>query len=213
MFDFDTLFPAIVISGALLVGGLGISQYFRRLAATRRIDDYRFPAWIARKVGKRYPELSPAQLDRVIEGLREYFHLTNQGAGRMIAMPSQVVDVAWHEMILATRDYRRFCREVLGRFLHHTPAEAMSGPTTAPDGIKRAWRLSCQREGIDPQTPKALPLLFAIDAELGIADGFHYELNCNPNDPGSYCASGIGCGGGCSGEGGGDGCGGGCGGD
>jgi hypothetical protein len=77
-------------------------------------------------------------------------------------MPSQVVDDAWHEFILFTRQYQQFCERGLGRFLHHTPAEAMRSPTDAQDGIKRAWRLACRRDGIDPKAPQSLPLLLRL---------------------------------------------------
>jgi len=136
-------------------------------------------------------------------------------------MPSQAVDDAWHTFILFTRSYESFCRNAFGRFLHHTPAEAMRSATQAQEGIKHAWRLACRREGLDPRSPSRLPLLFGIDAMLGIGNGFHYQLQCNPGaGASSYCASHIGCsscGGGCSGDrsgcGGDSGCGGGCGGD
>jgi hypothetical protein len=140
----------------------------------------------------------------------------------MVAMPSQVVDDAWHEFILFTRQYARFCRGAFGRFLHHTPAEAMRSPTQASDGIKRTWRLACAREGIDPRKPQRLPRLFAMDAALLIAGGFIYQLDClatgRDGAAGTgFCASDIGCGGGCSGDSGGSdgdgGGGGGCGGD
>ena len=97
----------------------------------------------------------------------------------MVSMPSQVVDVAWHEFILYTRPYEKFCKKGLGRFLHHTPTEAMSSPTVAQDGIKRAWRLSCARHKIDPARPAELPLLFSIDKQLNIEDGFIYSKNCS----------------------------------
>lgn len=134
-------------------------------------------------------------------------------------MPSQVVDDAWHEFILFTRQYDQYCRKAFGRFLHHTPAEAMSSPTQASQGLRRAWRLACRREGIDPQNPERLPRLFALDNRLGIAGGFVYHLDCmaarQAGDASGYCASHIGCGGsgsdGCSGDSG-SGCGGGCGG-
>lgn len=35
--------------------------------------------------------------------------------------PSHTVDLAWHEFILFTRAYDKFCHEKLGRFIHHTP--------------------------------------------------------------------------------------------
>lgn len=37
--------------------------------------------------------------------------------------PSKVVDYAWHEFILFTKLYENFCKEKLGKFIHHTPDE------------------------------------------------------------------------------------------
>ncbi|MFL6678584.1 MAG: TIGR04222 domain-containing membrane protein [Burkholderiaceae bacterium] len=51
--------------------------------------------------------------------------MLTQVAGTQVC-PSDDVDQAWHLHITRTADYERFCREVLGRFLHHRPAE--SGP-------------------------------------------------------------------------------------
>jgi len=144
-------------------------------------------------------------------------------------MPSQAVDVAWHEFILFTRAYQAYCARAIGRFLHHTPTEAMKTPTLAQEGIRRAWRLACAKEGIAPAAPTRLPLLFAIDGLLAIEDGYRYSLDCrdksSPLYGDGYCAGHIGCASGCGGDsgcssdaggdGGGDGggCGGGCGGD
>jgi hypothetical protein len=178
------------------------------------IERFPYSEFLDRRLAARRPELTPAQRGQVVDGLRDYFQLCRMGGRRMVAMPSQAVDDAWHEFILFTRHYHRFCKGAFGRFLHHTPAEAMRTPTEASDGIKRAWRLACARDGIDPARPGRLPHLFALDAALGIAGGFIYHLDCLAAT-GAYagtgfCASHIGCGGGCSG--GGDG-GGGCGGD
>jgi len=213
-----------------LIAVVLIYNYLRGARKRREafIQSYRFPTTISQKVKKVYPHLSDAQVKRVIDGLREYFSICNTAGRRMISMPSQVVDLAWHEFILFTRAYRNFCKRGVGRFLHHVPAEAMAAPTLAQDGIKRAWRLACQREGMDPKAAARLPMLFAIDAELGISDGFHYVLDCsearerdqNSGGGAVYCGSHIGCGGGCGGsscssDGGscGSSCGGGCGGD
>lgn len=196
---------------------LGYGLYRRAVIARRErlIDAFSFPQVIPEKVAATYPHLGTQEVDLVMAGLREYFHLCNLAGPRMVAMPSQAVDVAWHEFILFTRKYEWFCKKALGRFLHHTPAEAMSSPTIAQKGIKTAWKLSCHRENIAPRAPKALPLLFALDAQLDISDGFRYELDCNKKGVSGYCAGHIGCGSGCGGDSGGDsgGCGGGCGGD
>lgn len=219
----DTLFIAVVLAVVVIVV-IRISRKNRAKQRSVLIDSYEFPARIRKKVAATYPHLDDQQVDQVIDGLREYFHVCNIAGKRMVSMPSQAVDVAWHEFILFTKHYQVFCSKALGRFLHHTPAEAMSSPTMAQTGIKNAWRITCTREQIDPKTPDRLPLLFAMDAALAIPDGFTYALNCKASDyqPGHYpyCASHIGCSSGCSGGGGegsdigGDaGCGGGCGGD
>ena len=187
----------------------------RGAAAVRRradfIDNYDFHPAVMNKFREVRPDLTEAQEELVLAGLRDYFHLCNKAKRRMVAMPSQVVDDAWHAFILFTRAYDMFCRKAFGRFLHHTPAEAMAAPTMAQDGIKRAWRLACARDGIDPKNPARLPLLFSIDTDLNIPNGFRYSLNCaaaaaaagSMQNSGSYCASHIGCGGGCGGDSGG----------
>lgn len=197
---------------------------WRRIRQRQReafISTYRFPERLRIKLSERYPHLCPQQTQQVLLGLREYFHLCRMAGRRSVAMPSQAVDVAWHEFILYTRQYRGFCLGGLGRFLHHTPHDAMPHAQAASQGIRRAWRLACAREHISPRQPTHLPRLFALDAELAIDDGFIYRLNCGAS-PGSsgtleaYCASHIGCGSGCAGSGcggdssdGGGGCGGG----
>lgn len=211
----------IIIIGVLLF--FIAQQVWQRSNLRQRklvIDNYSFPRTLQVRLQERYPHLQKQDIDDILQGLKVYFHLCNKaGKRRMVSMPSQAVDVAWHEFILFTRQYQQFCQQALGRFLHHVPAEAMKTPTQAQDGIKVAWRLSCQRERIDPLKPTQLPLLFLLDMRLGIPDGFQYSLNCMGNQRGEYCASHIGCGGsGCGGGGdssdaGGDsGCGGGCGG-
>ena len=186
------------------------------------IDSYPYQRCLDQRLAARRPELSAAQRAEVFAGLNDYFQLCRRAGRRMVAMPSQAVDDAWHEFILFTRQYDKFCRQAFGRFLHHTPAEAMTSPTQASDGIRRAWRLACAQERIDPKKPERLPRLFALDASLGLAGGFVYQLDClaarNGVTGSGFCASHIGCGGGCSGDSGSDGdggsgCGGGCGGD
>lgn len=195
------------------------------------IDNYRFNSIIGKKVQAHYPHLTPEQIPLVLDGLREYFYICSKAKRKMVSMPSQVVDIAWHEFILSTRQYDTFCKKALGRFLHHTPTEAMKTPTLAQDGIKRAWRLACARHNINPASPTCLPLLFEIDTALEIPDGFKYSLDCrdksSPMYGDGYCAGHIGCASGCAGDSGstssgsggffdssGDsGCGGGCGGD
>ncbi len=196
------IFDAVVLFSLVVL----VVFFFRwRIRSSRLafIEGYRFNTVIGQKVQEKYPHLDQQQIALVLSALKDYFYICSRAKNTMVSMPSQVVDVAWHEFILFTRQYQLFCRRALGRFLHHTPTEAMRTPTMAQDGIKRAWRLACAKEQINPATPFRLPLLFAIDAQLGIEDGFKYSLNCkdksSPNYGGDYCACHIGCSSGCAG--------------
>ncbi|NOR70729.1 MAG: hypothetical protein GQ532_13720, partial [Methylomarinum sp.] len=123
------------------------------------IENYFFHKGIRKKISQKHPQLTDEQLDLVFKALTDYFQICLIANKKMVAMPSQIVDDAWHEFILSTRFYSIFCKKSLGRFLHHTPTEAMNSPTSAQQGIKRAWRLACAKEGIDPKHRKTLPLI------------------------------------------------------
>jgi hypothetical protein len=213
----------ILIASVMLVVIIYLYRKMTRNSQITYLQNYRFHPALRKKLLTRYPHLNDDQVSLVLETLRDYFAICNQSGNRMISMPSQVVDVAWHEFILFTRAYKVFCTKALGRFLHHTPTEAMKTPTLAHEGIKHAWKIACSREMIDPKKPDRLPMIFAIDALLNIEDGYRYVLDCtNPSSPmygSGYCASDISCSSECSADTGGDsggdsgGCGGGCGGD
>lgn len=178
------------------------------------ITTYQFPRYMQEKLGQKHPHLNPTQLSVVQKAMRQYFFMCLKANRRMVAMPSQAVDDFWHEFILNTKVYRGFCNGAFGRYLDHVPAEAMSSKTHAQEGIKRAWRLACALESINPKSPTRLPLIFVLDSLLSIPGGFRYSLDCEKkgdDSAGGFCASHIGCGGGCSGGCAGDG-GGGCGG-
>jgi len=61
------------------------------------------------------PELVPTALAEVIRFL-SLISISDD-----ILTPSQRVDLAWHEFILCTRVYARFCDRQIGRFIHHSP--------------------------------------------------------------------------------------------
>jgi hypothetical protein len=94
-------------------------------------------------------------------------------------MPSQAADDLWHDLILYTKAYDAFCRNAFGRFLHHSPAAVLApGLKKSNEGLRRVWWQTCKEEKIDPKAPAALPLLFALDADLAIPNGYRYEPEC-----------------------------------
>ena len=91
--------------------------------------------------------------------------------GRMLGMPSKAVDVAWHEMILMTREYHHFCRYAFGGYLHHTPESAMDEPMRSSLAATLAL---VESQGL---TVAGVPLLFAVDQQLEIEDGFFWQAH------------------------------------
>ncbi len=116
----------------------------RRRRAARKaeayIASYKFPAHVAARVTRRVPELDEANWGLVEQGLREWFVCCAWRGRTILGMPSRLVDEAWHEFILDSLSYIRFCEAAFGEYLHHTPDEAMSTPM--PDALAdtvRAW--------------------------------------------------------------------------
>lgn len=215
-----------VLFGALFVGAAYLWTRWRRLARAEFIRTFTFPPGLYERLDKKRPGLALKDRQLVGRALRQFFLAHLQSGRQFVSMPSQVADDLWHEFILYTRQYQDFCQRAFGRFLHHTPAVALSDDRQDNAGLRRVWWQCCREENIDPRNPTRLPLLFAIDAKFGIADGFHYVPDCAALRQGAdgrtvHCggdfrrkstneSGGSGCGGGCSSCGGG-GCGG-CGG-
>ena len=169
---------------AVIAAALLLQWRWSRASARRVIRQHPFPAFLRQKLRDAHPQLDDAAARQVERGLRQFFGANAQADGQFVAMPSKVVDTLWHEFILHTRGYEAFCRRAFGRLLHHTPAEAL--PATGRgqrrqqrrEGLRRAWLGACRDEGIDPRKPDRLPLLFALDASLGIVGGHVYALDC-----------------------------------
>lgn len=170
-----------------------IYRWYKVRQRVAYIDSYVFHKGLILKFKKIRPELNSGQVETVVLALKDYFKIHQRAKNEFISMPSQVVDDLWHEFILFTKQYQRFCKESLGKYLHHVPSEAMTHQTMASEGIKNAWRYACALENIDPTNPTRLPRLFALDALYKISNGFHYTKDCKNNGGDAYCASHIGC--------------------
>jgi hypothetical protein len=232
---------SLLAVATVVLAGVSAALWQQRRSQRREsfIRDYALPQGLFDNLRKRRPDLQLKDCQLVANALRQFF-LAHLKSGRgYVSMPSQLADELWHEFILFTRHYEAFCRGAFGAFLHHTPAVAVGGAPVADTGLHRCWWFACQEDHINPRRPTRLPLLFALDAKLGAADGFHYVLDCTANQvaradaasPVIHCGAGMaahardrkrgddrggsGCGGGSSGSGGNDGSGcggGGCGG-
>ena len=186
----------VALAAAFAALTLALWVHWRRERAVREAA---IPQFLKRKLRENYPQLSGKDCDLVERGLRQFFYACLRSRRRFVAMPSKAVDTLWHEFILHTRGYRAWCDLTLGRFLDHTPAEALGPRVSSNDGLRRAWYWACRDEAIDPRRPSRLPLLFALDAKLALADGYVYQADCVSRGPfiagsetragGSYCGA------------------------
>ena len=164
------------------------------------IDSYYFPQRVRDNIIKKYPHLSTDDVEAVLEGLKEYFKVATIANGKFISMPSKVIDVAWHEFLLFTKQYEIFCKNAFGYFFHHHPSEGLDNPDKELNkGVILCWKIACKLEDIDPNNPSKLPLIFTIDKNLKIKDGFQYTFQAidtlKSNISEASCGGGA-CGGG-----------------
>jgi hypothetical protein len=142
------------------------------------IRRFSFPIGLYAKLQRQHPKLSNRDCQLVSRALRQYFLAHLKSNRRFVSMPSQVVDSLWHEFILYTKDYQAFCDKAFGQFMHHSPAVTLSKNAQSNEGLRRCWWYCCKDDNINPKQPARLPLLFAIDQKLGIANGFRYLADC-----------------------------------
>jgi hypothetical protein len=182
---------------ALPLVALAVIPAWRTARMRRRrafIEAYRFAPHLRAQVLQTWPHLHPGALNDVERGLRQFFRVSLSARGRMVAMPSKVIDELWHALILDTARYQFFCRHAFGRVLHHTPAAAMRAQARGAEPLRRAWRLACADEGLDPRQAAALPLMFELDTTLAIPDGFRYVPDCSHPGSSAWCGNALGCG-------------------
>jgi hypothetical protein len=129
---------------------------------------------------------------------------SSPNSSRLVAMPSKLVDTCWHAIICETREYQAFCKTAFGGFLHHASKVNTSFPLVELsmdevnhiEGTKLSADAIGQRE-LDFKNQLAaariyhwalaiggsqnnfeaiqIPLLFSIDHELNIEDGYFYS--------------------------------------
>jgi hypothetical protein len=181
---------------------------WQQSARRQFVREARFPPFLLKKLQTAYPQLATRDAELVLRGLRQFFMAHLRSDRKFVAMPSKLVDEAWHAFILHTRGYEQWCQAAFGALLHHTPAEVLTRQNAKRnDGLRRTWYWACKEESIDPRKPSRLPLLFALDGKFGVAGGFAYVADCRAIDQASsadtYCGTSFSESGGGSGDAGG----------
>lgn len=184
---------------AIVVVAIAFSAVLKYLETSLRrqfIREARLPPFLVGKLCEAHPQLDRRDAELVLRGLRQFFMAHLRSDRKFVAMPSKVVDTAWHEFILHTKGYENWCKAAFGGMLHHSPAAVLGRDPKRNDGLRRSWYWACKEESIDPRNPARLPLLFALDVKFAIAGGYHYVPDCRAVDrhtgSDAHCGSSFG---------------------
>lgn len=63
-------------------------------------------------------------------------------AGQKGLRPTKVIDEGWHAFVLHTKDYAEFCKQFLGRFIHHQPDTIGMKSEAKTEGFDETLRLA-----------------------------------------------------------------------
>lgn len=139
---------------------------------------YEHPGVVARLV-RDYGH-TPEQAARLFAELKKFLVLC--AATPYPCSPSAIMDEAWHTFILYTEAYADFCRQHLGRFVHHRPTETPVVANRA-EMLGDARQLFADHGGIaDDLWPKLKP---GSDGELVPDDIADCDSSCSGD---SYCS-------------------------
>lgn len=95
-------------------------------ASLEAVLEYKNPEIVARI--KREHGMSQEEVEKLFEDTLMYLFLCSV-VSKPIA-PTKQIDKGWHEFLMYTRDYRSFCDEYLGIFVHHNPVPIMTKSTS-----------------------------------------------------------------------------------
>jgi hypothetical protein len=137
----------------------------RRLAA---VDAYQFPGAVRQRLAFTYPDMTPEHMGKVEAAARQWFRIAARHPKAQLSMPSAAVDAFCRELIAHTREYQEFCAQALGRSDPLVPEHGS-------DALPATLRLAQEDEGCGPAV---LPLLFRVDRETEVRDGWHYLVDC-----------------------------------
>src|SRR5688572_16063928 len=104
------------VSFGIVAGVIWLNS--RRLRRAEFIRTYTLPQGLFDKLREKRPRLDHKDCSLVARGLRQFFLAHLNSGYKFVSMPSQVVDDLWHEFILYTREYQKFCAGAFGKFLH-----------------------------------------------------------------------------------------------
>jgi len=108
-----------------------------QISLLRKLSDFDAP-FLRERLVIRDRKLSNEEFNELFTEFKKFVALCSI-SGKSLTVPSASVDDIWHQFILFTQLYERFCNEFLGFFLHHWPSSSF---TVSPKNGIRDFLLS-----------------------------------------------------------------------
>ncbi|MDB5259277.1 MAG: hypothetical protein JWO73_485 [Candidatus Taylorbacteria bacterium] len=80
---------------------------------------YRFPALVERL--EEELKISKKEAEELVADLVKFLYLCATNTTKFGLSPSKKIDEAWHNFIVFTKEYAKFCETNFGFFIHHNP--------------------------------------------------------------------------------------------
>lgn len=182
---------SIAVIALLAITSLLYLPKKRRTRREQFIREFQFPKGLSYKLLDRYPHLSDQALEKIREGLRQFFLLYHQSNHQKLALPSVLANELWTAFASSQRTYADFCQKAFGHpFDLPLPLpfqDAWSMPQQ--QAVSNTWHWACQLEHIHPTQPKRLPVLFALDSRYLASGGHQFHIDRPPLTRRTYAHS------------------------
>lgn len=157
---------------------MGMIQRIKKVFGKKEFPyDYQFPEIVIKrwKAKEQFSHITPSQFEQAESGLMQFFEVLYFNK-TSVAMVSELVDDLWHEFILHTKEYHKFCDTVFGKYIHHHPNEGHVvydwSDKDVPQSMLNLYKLA---KNSPLNIVKGTPIIFTIDEKCRIENGYKFN--------------------------------------
>lgn len=97
----------------------------KTLESLSKLDKYQIASGVVERLRQKkiFNDMTDMQLKEILDEFKKYIAIViiNYPNGKKVEMVSELVDEVWHTFILFTNEYRKFCKTIIGEYIHHEP--------------------------------------------------------------------------------------------
>ncbi|MFC4941990.1 glycine-rich domain-containing protein [Pseudonocardia sp. GCM10023141] len=124
--------------------------------------DFEAP-YVAEKLLDEHHVASLDEGSALFEEVKRYLFLSQCDPSRSWQMYSLRVDQAWHQFVLFTAQYVRFCMDHFGRYLHHAPSNSPPSADAGPVAVPGAPAGPARPDSTFPEFRQRYEELFGVE--------------------------------------------------